>query len=151
MEMLARRMDRVPLSAPLGHRPGLATNVFQQTVLVVEDDPDVRELIRIALAGDDLLILTASNGADGLTTAFAEQPALVVLDVLMPALSGYDVCMQLRADRRTVDTRVLMLTACVRQLDKDLGLTVGADAYLCKPFVVGELVREVRRLLGSQR
>ena len=121
-----------------------------QTVLVVDDDKDILELVafRLERAGYD--VLTAENGEQALALARESQPALVVLDVMMPSMTGYDVVEALRADDRTRDVPVIMLTARVQDADVSRGFDAGADDYIRKPFSPQELRARVEAVLGRR-
>ena len=119
-------------------------NSPQQTVLVVDDDPNVVELARIYLERDGYRVLTAYDGASGLSIAREEQPSLVVLDVMLPHLNGLDVC---RSLRRESDVPIIMLTARVEEEDRLTGLGLGADDYMTKPFSPRELAARVKAVL----
>ena len=115
----------------------------EQTILIVEDDPDIRDGVRILLAGEGYRILEAENGAKALQT-FSPEVDLVILDVMMPGMSGLRVCEELRK-RSTVP--ILFLTAKAQESDKLVGLTAGGDDYLAKPFSFSELRARGRALL----
>jgi DNA-binding response OmpR family regulator len=118
-------------------------------VLVVDDEPDFRHLITMFLqrSGLPLDIVTAENGTAGLAAALADVPDLIVLDVMMPELNGFEVCQRLRADLRTHDVPILMLTSLDEALDRTRGFLAGVDDYIAKPFDRGELLARVRRIL----
>jgi two-component system, OmpR family, phosphate regulon response regulator PhoB len=116
-------------------------------VLVVDDEVDIVALVAYHLAKAGYRVSTASNGSDALTAARQERPALIVLDVMLPGLSGYDVIEQLRGSEATKDVAVLMLTARREESDRIGGLTRGADDYLTKPFSPQELVLRVAAIL----
>ena len=116
----------------------------QQTVLVVDDDPNVLELVRVYLERDGYQVLSAMDGAAGLALAREEQPTLVVLDVMLPRLNGLDIC---RALRQESSVPIIMLTARVEEEDRLAGLDLGADDYLTKPFSPRELAARVRAVL----
>jgi two-component system, OmpR family, phosphate regulon response regulator PhoB len=116
-------------------------------ILVVDDEADIVALVAYHLAKGGYRVSTASNGADALAAARQERPALVVLDVMLPGLSGYDVLEQLRSSEATKDIAVLMLTARREESDRIGGLTRGADDYLTKPFSPQELVLRVAAIL----
>jgi two-component system phosphate regulon response regulator PhoB len=118
-----------------------------QRVLVVDDEPDIVALIVYHLAKAGYRVSTAATGDDGLDAARREHPALVVLDLMLPGLSGYDVLEQLRASESTRNVGVLMLTARVDEPDRVRGLALGADDYLTKPFSPQELVLRVGAIL----
>jgi two-component system phosphate regulon response regulator PhoB len=116
-------------------------------VLVVDDEADIVALVAYHLAQSGYRVSTASSGTDALDTARRERPALVVLDLMLPGLSGYDVLEQLRAGEATRDIAVLMLTARREEQDRIRGLSLGADDYLTKPFSPQELVLRVAAIL----
>ena len=116
----------------------------EHTVLVVDDDPNVVELARLYLERDGYRVLSATDGADGLALAREEQPALVVLDVMLPRLDGLDVCRTLRQES---SVPIIMLTARVEEEDRLTGLELGADDYVTKPFSPRELAARVRAVL----
>lgn len=118
-----------------------------QRILVVEDEPDIVALVAYHLAKAGYRVSTAATGTDALDVARQESPALVVLDLMLPGLSGFDVLEQLRADESTRDIAVLMLTARRDEPDRIRGLSLGADDYLTKPFSPQELVLRVTAIL----
>ena len=118
-----------------------------QRILVVDDEPDIVALIVYHLAKAGYRVSTAATGLDGLEAARRERPALVILDLMLPGLSGYDVLEQLRAADATKGVGVLMLTARVEEPDRVRGLALGADDYLTKPFSPQELVLRVGAIL----
>ena len=117
-------------------------------VLLVEDNADVRAFVRATLAPAGYRLLEAPGGESGLALARAEVPDLVVSDVMMPGLDGYQVCAALKADAATSHIPVVLLTARASPDDKLAGLETGADAYLAKPFNPRELQAQVRNLLA---
>jgi two-component system phosphate regulon response regulator PhoB len=116
-------------------------------ILVVDDEPDITALVAYHLARSGYRVSTASTGTEALQAAREEQPALVVLDLMLPELSGFEVLERLRADRALADIPVLMLTARRDEPDRVQGLSLGADDYLVKPFSPQELVLRVRNIL----
>jgi two-component system phosphate regulon response regulator PhoB len=118
-----------------------------QRVLVVDDEADIVALVAYHLAKSGYRVSTAGSGPDALEAARRERPALVVLDLMLPGLSGYDVLEQLRAGDATRDVAVLMLTARREEQDRIRGLSLGADDYLTKPFSPQELVLRVGAIL----
>jgi len=124
-----------------------ATDVAEPTILVADDDDTVRDLVAFKLAAAGYHAITADNGSTALDLVQSEQPDMVILDVVMPGLDGLSVCYQLHSSADTAQIPVLMLSGRGRQVDIDLGLTVGADDYLIKPFSPAELIRRVRWLL----
>ena len=115
-----------------------------KTVLVVDDDPNVLELARLYLERDGYQVLSAADGVSGLSLAREEQPSLVVLDLMLPRLSGLDIC---RALRQESAVPIIMLTARVEEEDRLAGLDLGADDYVTKPFSPRELAARVRAVL----
>jgi two-component system phosphate regulon response regulator PhoB len=116
-------------------------------VLVVDDEPDIVALVAYHLAKAGYRVSTASSGTEALAAAREERPALVVLDLMLPGMSGFDVLEQLRAHDATRGVGVLMLTARREEPDRIRGLTLGADDYLTKPFSPQELVLRVAAIL----
>ena len=117
------------------------------TLLVIEDDPDIVELLRYNLEREGFRVLVATDGERGLADATRHQPDLVLLDLMLPGLDGLEVCRRLRAQAETRGIPVLVLTAKGEETDVVIGLEMGADDYLTKPFSPRELVARVRALL----
>lgn len=118
-------------------------------VLVVDDEPDILDLVELTLLSEDFDVITATNGAEALAAAAAEAPDLVLLDVSMPDLDGFEVMQALRENPATRDIPVIMLTARAQISDKLRGLSSGADDYITKPFEPSDLVARVTAALGS--
>jgi two-component system phosphate regulon response regulator PhoB len=118
-----------------------------ERVLVVDDEADIVALVAYHLAKGGYRVSTASSGTDALDAARRERPALVVLDLMLPGMSGYEVLEQLRGSDATRDMAVLMLTARREEQDRIRGLSLGADDYLTKPFSPQELVLRVAAIL----
>jgi len=118
---------------------------------VVEDEPDIRRLIVLHLERDGFRCRTASNGPEALREARAVVPDLVVLDLMLPELDGLEVCRQLRRDASTAAVPIIMLTAKSDEVDRVVGLEIGADDYVSKPFSPKELVARVRAVLRRAR
>jgi len=116
-------------------------------ILVVEDDPDIAELIVRYLEKAEFAVERAANGREALDAMAARLPDLVVLDLMLPQVAGLEVCRRIRSDTRTAAVPVIMLTARAEESDRIVGLELGADDYLAKPFSPGELVARVRALL----
>ncbi|HEY3285719.1 MAG TPA: response regulator [Gemmatimonadaceae bacterium] len=120
---------------------------LRERILVVDDEPDIVALVVYHLAKEGYRVSSASSGSEALATARRERPALIVLDLMLPGLSGFDVLEQLRADVSTASIAVLMLTARREEPDRIKGLSLGADDYLTKPFSPQELVLRVKAIL----
>ena len=119
-----------------------------KTVLVVDDEQDILDIVRFRLEHDGYRVITASDGQTGLTLAQQERPDLCILDVMMPKLSGLEVLARLRADPATAATRVILLTARGQDADVDRGFELGAQDYVTKPFSPKELRRRVHAQLS---
>ena len=117
-----------------------------RTVIIVEDEQDVARLIEFNLSAAGFAVTVVGTGAAGLAAVAAAVPDVVVLDLMLPDISGYDVCKTLRATPATAEVGVLMLTAKSDVEDRILGLEVGADDYVLKPFAVREVVLRVTAL-----
>ena len=120
-------------------------------VLLVDDDPSLRALLKVSLEGQDYRVTTAANGREGVETAWRERPDLIVLDGNMPEMDGFEALKRLRRDRRTARTPVIMLTMRVREGDVLAGFKAGAQEYLTKPVLVGELINSVSEQLRRSR
>src|SRR5690349_13970495 len=114
-------------------------------ILIVEDDPHILLGLEELLKSEGFEVAACNRGDHALDAVAKHKPALVVLDVMLPGLSGYDICKQLRAKKNS--TPILMLTAKGQELDKVIGLDLGADDYVTKPFGVRELVARINALL----
>src|SRR5438046_8464965 len=116
-------------------------------ILVVDDEPDIRRLIVMHLERDGFRCRPAGTGPDALREAKAAAPDLVILDLMLPAIDGLEVCRRLRADGATAGVPIIMLTARADEVDRIVGLEIGADDYVVKPFSPKELVARVRAVL----
>jgi DNA-binding response OmpR family regulator len=114
-------------------------------ILIVEDEPNMVAGLRDNFEFEGFEVLTAPDGVQGLERALKESPDLVVLDVMMPRMSGLDVCKQLKAKRPSIP--IIMLTARGQEVDKVVGLELGADDYVTKPFSIRELLARVKAVL----
>jgi twitching motility two-component system response regulator PilH len=117
------------------------------TVLVVEDSLTQREFISILLQGSGLSVIFARDGVEALEQVQASRPDLVVLDIVMPRMNGYEVCRQLKRNMRTRKLGVIMCSSKTERVDLYWGIKQGADAYISKPFTPQELVATVKSLL----
>ena len=115
-----------------------------ETILVVDDEANIRDLARLYLEKDGYVVVIAQDGAQALAKAKESEPALIVLDLMLPEVDGWEVCRRIRADS---NVPILMLTARDDDIDKIVGLEMGADDYLTKPFNPRELVARVRAIL----
>ncbi len=122
-----------------------ANAVKKTRILIVEDEPAMVEGLRDNFEYEGYDVISAGDGVAGLDRALADDPDLVVLDVMMPRMSGLDVCKQLKANRPSLP--VIMLTARGQEIDKVVGLELGADDYVTKPFSIRELMARVKAVL----
>jgi two-component system, OmpR family, alkaline phosphatase synthesis response regulator PhoP len=118
-----------------------------QKILIVEDEPDIRKLVNYNLVQERFKVLEAEDGEQGLKIVQRDKPDLVILDLMLPGLSGMELCKILRERSETEKLPVLMLTAKAGEADRVVGLEMGADDYLTKPFSPRELVARVRAIL----
>jgi DNA-binding response OmpR family regulator len=116
-------------------------------ILIIEDEQDILDLVRHYLEKEGFRTRTAKDGAAGLDAVRQERPDLIVLDLMLPGMDGLELCKKLRADPATTLTPVIMLTAKAEETDRIVGLELGADDYLVKPFSPKELVARVKALL----
>lgn len=124
---------------------------MQHTVLIVDDEADVVDLLRYKLHGAGFKVLIAENGLRALQTAREQRPDLIVLDLMLPEMSGEEVCRQLKKDPDTAAIPVLMLTAKGQPSERIAGLEIGADDYITKPFSPRELVLRAEAVLRRVR
>jgi sigma-B regulation protein RsbU (phosphoserine phosphatase) len=120
-------------------------------VLIVDDEPDILDLVELALRSERIEVIAAKNGFEGLEKAKSARPDLILLDLSMPGMDGFEVMEALRADPKTNDIPVIILTARAQITDKLRGLSVGADDYITKPFDLDNLVLRVEALLPRTR
>jgi len=116
-------------------------------ILIVEDEPEIAQLIQISLEKEGFTCRTSRDGLTALQTFTEQQPDLIVLDLMLPGLDGLEVCARIRSLRSAKDPYILMLTAKGEEIDRVIGLSTGADDYMVKPFSPRELVARVRALL----
>ena len=117
------------------------------TILVVEDEPDIRKLVQYNLVQERYKVLEAEDGEQALKLLQSSRPNLVILDLMLPGISGLELCKLLRDRQETSQVPILMLTAKAGEADKVVGLEIGADDYLAKPFSPREMVARVRAIL----
>ena len=118
-------------------------------LLVADDEPNIVISLEYLMKREGYHVLVATDGNQALETIRREQPALVLLDVMMPGKTGFEVCQAVRADPALEGVRILMLTAKGRDTDISKGLALGANAYMPKPFSTRELVQKVAEMLGG--
>ncbi|MEW9096137.1 MAG: response regulator transcription factor [Clostridiaceae bacterium] len=118
-----------------------------EKILVVDDEENIRELLKFNLENLGYNVICSDNGKDAYNVAKAEKPNLILLDVMLPGMDGYDVCKSIRMNNAISTTPIIMITAKGEELDKVLGLELGADDYITKPFSIRELVARVKALL----
>ncbi len=119
----------------------------KETILIIEDDEDIRQLLKHTLEGGGHDTLAASDGLDGLSKARQHMPDLILLDLMLPGMDGFDVCKELKRGSETGKIPILMLTAKGEEIDRIVGLELGADDYVVKPFSPRELILRVRAVL----
>src|SRR5687768_11808474 len=122
---------------------------MQRPILIIEDDPDISESLKYNLEREGLSAITALTGEAGLTAALNERepPSLIILDLMLPGMSGTELCRRLRREPSTRRTPIIMLTARGSESERVAGLELGADDYVTKPFSVRELVARVKAVL----
>lgn len=119
----------------------------EEKILVVDDEEHILELIKFNLENNGYKVILASNGIDAVKQAKAEAPQLILLDLMLPGMDGYDVCKEIRRDNNISNIPIIMITAKGEELDKILGLELGADDYITKPFSIRELLARVKAVL----
>ena len=116
-------------------------------VLLIEDEPNIIEAIRFILSRDGWDVRTHSNGLDAFEAARARLPDVIILDVMLPGKSGFDILAEIRADEALADTPVLMLTARGQKKDREMAERAGASHYMTKPFSNAEILETVRQMV----
>ena len=119
-------------------------------ILIADDEPHIRKLVSFTLGNRWYEVLQAEDGGQALEMARAEQPDLILLDVMMPVMTGYVVLDKLKADEHTAAIPVIMLSAKSQRTEVEEGLTRGAEQYICKPFTPRDLVQQVSELLDTE-
>jgi DNA-binding response OmpR family regulator len=120
-----------------------------QKILIADDEPNILISLEFLMKREGYEVVLARDGQEALDAIERERPALVLLDVMMPVKTGFDVCSEVRASETLRDTVILMLTAKGRDTDVAKGLALGANAYMTKPFSTKELVQKVREMVGA--
>lgn len=116
----------------------------KQKILVVDDEPHIVNLIRLTLSGEKYEVFSAYSGKEAVTLAKQIVPDLIILDLMMPSMDGYQVCEELRKDAKTMNTPIMILSAKSQLVDKFKSINVGADDYMVKPFDPEELIKRVK-------
>ena len=119
-------------------------------ILVVEDDTTILEVLRYNLVREDHDVITAVDGAQALEQARKESPDLIILDIMLPGLDGYDICERVRTNPETEKIPIIMTSGKTLQEDKDIGIKLGASVYLTKPVPPSEMLTNVKTLLGEE-
>jgi CheY-like chemotaxis protein len=118
-------------------------------ILIADDEPHIRKLVSFTLGNRGYEIVQACDGGEAVALAGQTQPDLILLDVMMPVMTGYDALRALKADPATADIPVVMLSAKSQKAEVEEGLACGAHEYICKPFTPKDLVQRVGELLGN--
>ena len=121
---------------------------MSQKILIADDEPNILMSLEFLMKREGYTVVVARDGGEAMQAIVAERPDLVLLDVMMPVKTGFDVCHEVRSPPEVRDTKILMLTAKGRDTDVAKGLALGANAYMTKPFSTKELVQKVQELLG---
>jgi two-component system, OmpR family, alkaline phosphatase synthesis response regulator PhoP len=124
---------------------------MEKKILVIEDDPATLRLVDYSLRHEGYQVISASNGLEGLRKAIGESPDLVILDVMLPGMDGFEICHRLKSEPATAQLPILMFSAKAQEIDKDTGIKVGADDYLTKPAAPSEIVSRVEKLLAKKK
>jgi DNA-binding response OmpR family regulator len=124
---------------------------MNEKILVIEDDPATSRLVDYALRHEGYQVITASNGLVGIRKVQEEKPDLIILDVMLPGMDGFEICHRLRSEPATAELPILMLSAKAQEIDRNTGVKVGADDYLAKPADPSEIVSRVGSLLARKR
>ncbi len=119
-------------------------------ILVVEDDPTILESLKALLAAKGYGVVAAMDGAEGVAAARREKPQLILLDVILPKMGGFDVCQILKKDPATKEIKIVMTTALGRMGDVESAFASGADDYLIKPFDSQRLFKKIEKVLGTK-
>lgn len=112
-------------------------------VLVVDDEEYIQHILNFSFGAEGYEVITAADGEEAVSIARSEKPDIIVLDIMMPKMDGYEACKQIKADPQTQDIPVILLTAKGREVDRKLGAEAGADDYVVKPFSPGRLIERV--------
>jgi len=121
----------------------------RKRILIVDDEEDLLFGIKIHLVARDFEVLTAADGQTGLEIARAQKPDLIILDLMLPRIDGYKVCRMLKFDEKYKRIPIILFSALAQESDREMGLEVGADDYLVKPFNADLLLSKIAELLGG--
>jgi len=121
---------------------------IRPTVLLVEDNPGISRLVEFKLTHENMIVVIAANGVEGLAKAKELMPDLILLDVMLPGIGGFEVLQAIRDDEATKDLKVIMLTSKNREEDLQRGFSLGVLEYISKPFKLGELMMRIDRALS---
>ena len=116
-------------------------------ILIVEDEPDIRDTLSYNFEKEGFKVLSSPNGKSALKLLESNEPDIVILDLMLPDMSGLDICRQIKNDKKLSDTSIIMLTAKSEEVDRIVGFELGADDYVTKPFSVRELILRVKVLI----
>ena len=122
----------------------------QPHVLIIDDDPVSLRIAQELLISNGYTVSTAAEAADGLEFAIKKKPQLILLDVMMPVINGFNVCRLLKSEQDCMKIPIILVTARSREEDMKIGAEVGADAYVAKPFLAEELLTKVRQLIAAR-
>jgi len=121
----------------------------RKRILVVDDEEDILNVLRFRLEANNYEVLVASDGQEGLNKARSEKPDLMILDLMLPKIDGYKVCRMLKFDEAYKAIPIIIFTARAQKQDEELGMEMGADAYISKPFEPEILLGKIKELLGK--
>ncbi len=124
---------------------------MQKKIMVVDDEPYIARVIKFKLEQEGYAVISANDGVTGLDRIRQEKPDLVLLDVMMPGLTGYEVCQQVKADADLQGIPVVFLTAKGQERDREQGLNMGASDYITKPFSPNRLLELVKSIIGNAK
>lgn len=124
------------------------TGSYTPKILVVEDEPDLRELFKTTLEYLNYNVITCTNGEDAIRLAYEERPSLIFLDVVMPGMSGFEVCRYLKNDPDTKDIFIIIVSALNREVDYEMSIEVGADDYITKPVSLDIIKRVLKNTVS---
>ncbi|MBN1594434.1 response regulator [candidate division FCPU426 bacterium] len=123
----------------------MGVNGRKYKILIVEDEPEIMELIELTLASDEYELLQAIDGEQGLTLGTTTNPDLILLDIMLPKIDGYEICRRLKGDKKTSGIPVVMLTAFGQKREIEEGFKVKADDYIVKPFEPAKLRQRIKK------